>query len=449
MPSSSPSVSIHALVVDDDPNVRGIVVRLLTRQFEDLRVTEATNGLDALDKLARERFTIALLDLTMPVMDGMDVLETIRRDPGLRGMPVIMLTAKNDVATVKRIMDLGVTDFVLKPIQPAAFLERVGRVLSKESLDAGGESSRAGFSPMEFTAATSVLVADGSEELRQLVQRVMAPMCRVHTVASGLEAFRYCLESPPQAVFLGADLGVLRSEVLARKIRQHPRLRGVRLIGIEPQRTLLQARKRGTLDAVILQSFVPEVFMEGLKSLLARPGQPSGLMSTVPDLKLLAISAGEEALTAVLEQHVVLRPQQTDRKKPPLVSLTRGLDTGPEGSYLLVTLSAPGRKLAELAEQRGPGRTLEELHEALLDRLLQTIAAELGKRGLEVSCDPTLLPRPRTSAGQAPAGHNNDDNISFDFDVPGAKLTLTVDLTNADLADRPVNASRARSAEVA
>ncbi len=118
MPSSSQSVSIHVLVVDDDPNVRGIVVRLLTRQFEDLRVTEATNGLEALDRLARERFTIALLDLTMPVMDGMDVLETIRRDPALRGMPVIMLTAKNDVATVRRIMDFGVTDFVLKPITP-------------------------------------------------------------------------------------------------------------------------------------------------------------------------------------------------------------------------------------------------------------------------------------------------------------------------------------------
>ncbi len=223
----------------------------------------------------------------------------------------------------------------------------------------------------------------------------------------------------------------------------------MRLIGIEPQRTLLQARKRGTLDAVILQSFVPEVFMEGLKSLLARPGQPSGLMSRVPDLKLLAISAGEEALTAVLEQHVVLRPQQTDRKRPPLVSLTRGLDTGPEGSYMLVTLSAPGRKLAELAEQRGTGRTAEQLHDSLLDSLLQTIAAELGNRGLEVSCDTTPVSRPRASAAQASAGHNSDHNISFDFDVPGAKLTLTVDLTNADVADRSVNTGRARTADVA
>jgi CheY-like chemotaxis protein len=448
MPSSSQSVSIHALVVDDDPNVRGIVVRLLTRQFEDLRVTEATNGLEALDTLARERFTIALLDLTMPVMDGMDVLETIRRDPALRGMPVVMLTGRNDAVTVKRIMDLGVTDFVLKPIHPAAFLERVGRVLSKESLAAGGDSNRTGFSPMELTPTTSVLVADGSEELRQLVQRVMAPMCRVQTVASGLEAFRYCLESPPQAVFLGSDLGVLRSEVLARKIRQHPRLRGVRLIGIEPQRTLLQARKRGTLDAVILQSFVPEVFMEGLKSLLARPGHPSRLMSSVPDLKLLAISAGEEALSAVLGQHVVLRPQQTDRKKP-LVSATRCLDTGPEGSPLLVTLSAPARKLADVAEQRSAGQPAEALLEALLERLVQTVAGELGKRGLDVSYDTPSQSRPRPNTAQASVGPNSDDTITVDFDVPAAKLTLTVDLTDADRADRPATSPRARTADVA
>ncbi len=84
MERTASSISIHALVVDDDPNVRDVVCRLLTRQFEGLRVTQATNGLEALDKLSRESFAIALLDLTMPLMDGFDVLETVRRDPALR-----------------------------------------------------------------------------------------------------------------------------------------------------------------------------------------------------------------------------------------------------------------------------------------------------------------------------------------------------------------------------
>ncbi len=87
------------LVVDDEADARDLIARALQR--EDWAVRTATNGLDALDEMRAEKPDLVVLDLMMPGMDGFEVLEHVRSDPGLRDLPVVVVTAK-DLADSER-----------------------------------------------------------------------------------------------------------------------------------------------------------------------------------------------------------------------------------------------------------------------------------------------------------------------------------------------------------
>jgi CheY-like chemotaxis protein len=81
---------MRTLIADDDPNVRGLVRRVLMRQFDSLDIAECDNGLAALELLTNGEYDLVLLDLSMPLMDGLDVLHSVRCAPAPARLPVIM-----------------------------------------------------------------------------------------------------------------------------------------------------------------------------------------------------------------------------------------------------------------------------------------------------------------------------------------------------------------------
>jgi len=115
------------LTVDDSKTIRLIVARA----FENFacEIFEAADGLDGLAVAQRERPDIIILDLTMPVMDGVEMLTKLKADPALRGIPVVMLTAESGPENVLRIARLGVRDYLVKPFKEEIIVERVGRVI--------------------------------------------------------------------------------------------------------------------------------------------------------------------------------------------------------------------------------------------------------------------------------------------------------------------------------
>jgi len=120
------------LVVDDDPVNR----MLLARTLEALGhgVLTARDGLEALDALAVREPDIVLLDVVMPGMDGVTVLERIKADPALRATPVIMVSALEDFASVVRCIELGAEDYLQKPFDPVLLRARVRAGLDKRRL---------------------------------------------------------------------------------------------------------------------------------------------------------------------------------------------------------------------------------------------------------------------------------------------------------------------------
>lgn len=107
----------HVLVAEDEPHIaRLIALKLETGPF---RVTRVGDGVAALEALAASPdIALAILDLMMPGLGGLDVLAAIRRDPRTRSLPCIVLTATGHDAARRQALDLGANEFLTKPFSP-------------------------------------------------------------------------------------------------------------------------------------------------------------------------------------------------------------------------------------------------------------------------------------------------------------------------------------------
>ncbi len=123
-------MSTKILTVDDSRTIRLIVGK--TFRPYDCVVLEACNGEEGLAAAAREKPDLILLDVTMPVMDGVMMLTKLREDPELKATPVIMLTAESGRDNVLHIARLGIRDYLVKPFKEEKLLEKAGRVVALE-----------------------------------------------------------------------------------------------------------------------------------------------------------------------------------------------------------------------------------------------------------------------------------------------------------------------------
>lgn len=111
------------LIVDDDPHAIEILTRMLGR--EGYACVSASGGAQALDMLKGQVVDVILLDVMMPEMDGLQVCERLRQDETLRQIPVILLTAKDDIETRARGMALAVSEYLTKPINKRELFTRI------------------------------------------------------------------------------------------------------------------------------------------------------------------------------------------------------------------------------------------------------------------------------------------------------------------------------------
>ncbi|MCW2615298.1 MAG: DNA-binding response regulator [Frankiales bacterium] len=116
---------VRVLVVEDDPSVRGLLQTLLSA--DGYEVATASDGLAGLVKATSQPPSLVLLDLMMPDLGGVRVLEEMRDDPELADIPVIVVTGKVDAVPGMRDL-LGDDNVFLKPFSVAELLSRVGEV---------------------------------------------------------------------------------------------------------------------------------------------------------------------------------------------------------------------------------------------------------------------------------------------------------------------------------
>ena len=116
------------LIVDDSPTIRKMV-RASLRTLEAFDFIEAGNGLEAIEQVALGPVALMILDLNMPDMHGVDVLRFLRRHPGSRDVPVVVLTTRGDESSREAALAAGATQYMTKPFVPQSLLSTAQELL--------------------------------------------------------------------------------------------------------------------------------------------------------------------------------------------------------------------------------------------------------------------------------------------------------------------------------
>ncbi|MBW1780311.1 MAG: response regulator [Deltaproteobacteria bacterium] len=136
-------MALKVLTVDDSKTIR-MIVRKAFKTFK-CEIFEAENGQQGLEVAKKEHPGLIVLDITMPVMNGTEMLNKLKKDPDLKDTPVIMLTAESGKENVLEIVKMGVSDYMVKPFKGEQLIERVTKILTlepKKALDAEETSKR-------------------------------------------------------------------------------------------------------------------------------------------------------------------------------------------------------------------------------------------------------------------------------------------------------------------
>jgi CheY-like chemotaxis protein len=138
---------LNILAVDDSKTIRTIVKKAFKPY--DCEVFEAENGADGLTAAMRIKPDLIVLDITMPVLNGIEMLTKLKSDQNLKNIPVIMLTAESGKDNVMLIMKMGVNNYIVKPFKDVQLIERVQKVITlKPRADKPSEEqSKKYFSP--------------------------------------------------------------------------------------------------------------------------------------------------------------------------------------------------------------------------------------------------------------------------------------------------------------
>lgn len=119
------------LIVDDEPDLVELVSYNLKK--EGFKVSSAPDGEEALEKIRKGAFDLIILDLMLPGIQGSELCRTLRSNPKTETLPIIMLTAKGDVADKIRGLETGADDYMTKPFSPKELVARVKAILRRTS----------------------------------------------------------------------------------------------------------------------------------------------------------------------------------------------------------------------------------------------------------------------------------------------------------------------------
>jgi two-component system, chemotaxis family, chemotaxis protein CheY len=125
-----PRARQRILIVEDSPTMRQLLVFAL-RRLHGVDLVEAQDGMDGLRKLSGDRFDLALIDLNMPVMDGLKLIGLMKGEESLRSVPVVVITTERGAEDRERALRLGADEYLTKPIQAQRVLDVTRALLER------------------------------------------------------------------------------------------------------------------------------------------------------------------------------------------------------------------------------------------------------------------------------------------------------------------------------
>ena len=233
------------LVVDDNDLNR----ELLRRRLEEVGylVTTIESGWAALERLKHETYDLILLDIMMPEMDGFQVLGELKKNEKMGRIPVMMVTAVNDMEHVVKCIGLGARDYVAKPFEASLLRSRVARVLDKYPV-----SERASLQVGAIRNDVRVLVVDDQVLNRDLVASQLQRLGYVtEQASSGAEALHKLAQNKYDCVLLDIMMPDMDGFQVLDTIRAKEHLKLLPIImlsALEDPETITKTMQRGASD---------------------------------------------------------------------------------------------------------------------------------------------------------------------------------------------------------
>ena len=147
----------RVLIVDDEENIREGLREYA--EFEGHTVTEAVDGMDAVNKCRNNDFDVIIMDIMMPRLDGFSACKEIRK---LKDIPVLMLSARGEEYDKLFGFELGIDDYVVKPFSPKELMMRVNAILQRSSRD-GAENEKITFGGLVIDTSAMLVYVDGEK----------------------------------------------------------------------------------------------------------------------------------------------------------------------------------------------------------------------------------------------------------------------------------------------
>lgn len=252
---------IKALVIDDERANRLYLKGILRKKFQ-VTVIEASNGMEGLKLIDKESPDFVLLDINMPVLNGAEVLTAIRGDKNHTDLPVIVLTAEKTQSTFKELIALGISDYLLKPIDFEFAIKRFSRFLKElrdsKASSAGNTLRSAGLED------NRLLIVDPDENFTTYFTNLLGKRFGVLVAGNGADGLEMYIKHRPKYTFVGENLPLLNETLLAKKIRAlSGQAKILRLCATENESNVDIEGFSGALP----KSFVPDAFLAKLNEI--------------------------------------------------------------------------------------------------------------------------------------------------------------------------------------
>ena len=149
-------MALKVLTVDDSKTIRMIVKKAFKPY--NCELIEAENGVEGLAAAAREKPGLIILDITMPVMNGIEMLGKLKNEADLKDIPVIMLTAESGKDNVMQIVKMGIKDYMVKPFKGGDLIERVENIMKLEPKPEDDPKEKEGNSNKYFSQVDDIAI---------------------------------------------------------------------------------------------------------------------------------------------------------------------------------------------------------------------------------------------------------------------------------------------------
>lgn len=297
---------MNILVVDDERTSRTIVARLIAKKFPYCQVTEAENGIDALSVLGSEKIDFLIIDLNMPGMSGLELVQTLRKDPAYQQVPIIVASVVQDRTTVVKLMQLGISGYLVKPLDIEVAQQKIGETIQSIRPKAKSEikaSRQAGL----------VLILEPNPMQRMYFLGLVGDRCTLVFSDKEKDVLRMIKEYDPTHVVLSdidKQTGIIGERMIARKIREQFPEQDISILKFSNFDYLLSDENTYFTDA-LMRSPNPSIMLDQFLEKLFN--EYSAEHKIIHVLRFHAVDKLPELLRLVIPAYFHIRPAVMER----------------------------------------------------------------------------------------------------------------------------------------